>query len=170
MKIAIIGSGIAGLTSAYLLNKQHDVEVFEKNDYIGGHTHTVPVHVHGKDYAIDTGFIVFNDRTYPHFRKLMRELNVAWQDTEMSFSVRDPDTGLEYNGHNLNTLFAQRSNLFSPKFYRLINGILRFNKAAKAAYESGDNLDEVTLGEFLQRQSISNEVSELYLLPMVAAI
>jgi predicted NAD/FAD-binding protein len=170
MKIAIIGSGIAGLTSAYLLHKQHDVQVFEKNDYIGGHTHTVPVNVHGEEYTVDTGFIVFNDRTYPNFRALMRELNVAWQDTEMSFSVRDPETGLEYNGHNLNTLFAQRKNLFSPKFYRLINGILRFNNAAKAAYENGENLDELTLGEFLQQQDISNEVSELYLLPMVAAI
>ncbi|WP_417665123.1 NAD(P)/FAD-dependent oxidoreductase [Pseudidiomarina sp.] len=170
MKIAIIGSGIAGLTSAYLLNKEHQVTVFEKNDYVGGHTRTVTVNVHGKDYAIDTGFIVFNDRTYPNFRALMRELGVAWQDTEMSFSVRDPKSGLEYNGHNLNTLFAQRKNLFSPKFYRLINGILRFNKAAKGAYETGANLDELTLGEFLREQNIPQEVSELYILPMVAAI
>jgi predicted NAD/FAD-binding protein len=170
MNIAIIGSGIAGLTSAYLLSKEHQVTVFEKNDYVGGHTRTVTVNVHGKDYAIDTGFIVFNDRTYPYFRALMRELGVAWQDTEMSFSVRDPKSGLEYNGHNINTLFAQRKNLFSPKFYRLINGILRFNKAAKLAYETGANLDQLTLGEFLREQNIPKEVSELYILPMVAAI
>lgn len=170
MKIAIIGSGIAGLTSAYLLHKNHDVTVFEKNDYVGGHTHTVPVEVHGQIYHVDTGFIVFNDRTYPKFRALMREIGVTWQDTEMSFSVRDPDTGLEYNGHNLNTLFAQRKNLFSPRFHRLIRGILKFNKAAKNAYQSGANLDELTLGEFLREQHISPLVSDFYLLPMVAAI
>ncbi|WP_417664702.1 NAD(P)/FAD-dependent oxidoreductase [Pseudidiomarina donghaiensis] len=170
MKIAIIGSGIAGLTSAYLLHKNHDVTVFEKNDYVGGHTHTVAVEVHGQTYNVDTGFIVFNDRTYPKFRALMREIGVTWQDTEMSFSVRDPDTGLEYNGHNLNTLFAQRKNLFSPRFHRLIRGILKFNKAAKKAHQSGANLDEVTLGEFLREQQISSLVSDFYLLPMVAAI
>lgn len=170
MKIAIIGSGIAGLTSAYLLHSDHDIHVFEKNDYVGGHTHTVDVELHGKSYAVDTGFIVFNDRTYPKFRALMREIGVTWQDTEMSFSVRDPDTGLEYNGHNLNTLFAQRKNLFSRRFHRLIGGILKFNKAAKAAYDSGENLDQVTLGDFLKQQNISPLVSEFYLLPMVAAI
>src|SRR5690554_7370133 len=106
MNIAIIGSGIAGLTSAWLLHKQHQVTVYEKNDYVGGHTRTVNVNLQGKDYAIDTGFIVFNDRTYPYFRALMRAIGVNWQDTEMSFSVRDPKSGLEYNGHNLNTLFA----------------------------------------------------------------
>lgn len=170
MKIAIIGSGIAGLTSAWLLHKKHQVTVFEKNNYVGGHTRTVDVSVNGQKFAIDTGFIVFNDRTYPYFRALMRQLGVAWQDTEMSFSVRDPHSGLEYNGHNLNTLFAQRKNLFSPSFYRLIGGILCFNKAAQSAYDSADNLDEVTLGEFLREQNIPNEVSELYLLPMVSAI
>lgn len=170
MKIAIIGSGIAGLTSAYLLHKHHDIRVFEKNDYIGGHTRTVAVELQGQTYAVDTGFIVFNDRTYPNFRALMREIGVHWQDTEMSFSVRDPDTGLEYNGHNLNTLFAQRKNVFSPRFYQLIRGILRFNKAAKKAHDSGQNLDDVTLGEFLRAQQISPLVSEFYLLPMVAAI
>lgn len=170
MKIAIIGSGISGLTSAYLLHKHHEVTVFEKNDYVGGHTHTVPVEVHGQSFDVDTGFIVFNDRTYPKFRALMREIGVTWQDTEMSFSVRDPDTGLEYNGHNLNTLFAQRSNVFSPRFIRLIRGILKFNKAAKLAHQSGADLDQLTLGEFLREQNISPLVSDYYLLPMVAAI
>lgn len=170
MKIAIIGSGIAGLTSAYLLHQHHEVTVFEKNDYVGGHTHTVPVEVHGQSFNVDTGFIVFNDRTYPKFRALMREIGVTWQDTEMSFSVRDPNTGLEYNGHNLNTLFAQRSNLFSPRFIRLIRGILKFNKVAKLAHQSGADLDQLTLGEFLREQNISPLVSDYYLLPMVAAI
>ncbi|MDT7525046.1 FAD-dependent oxidoreductase [Pseudidiomarina sp. GXY010] len=170
MKIAIIGSGIAGMTSAYLLQQQHEITLFEKNSYIGGHTRTVTVEVQGKEYAIDTGFIVFNDRTYPLFRKLMREIGVSWQDTEMSFSVRDPESGLEYNGHNLNTLFAQRKNLVSPSFWRLIRGILKFNKAAKEAYNSGADLDQLTLGEFLRQQHIHPSVSEFYLLPMVAAI
>jgi len=170
MKIAIIGSGIAGMTSAYLLQQQHEITLFEKNSYIGGHTRTVTVEVQGKEYAIDTGFIVFNDRTYPLFRKLMREIGVSWQDTEMSFSVRDSESGLEYNGHNLNTLFAQRKNLVSPSFWRLIRGILKFNKAAKEAYNSGADLDQLTLGEFLRQQHIHPSVSEFYLLPMVAAI
>lgn len=171
MKIAVIGSGIAGLTSAYLLQREHQVTVFEKNAEIGGHTATKTVHVQGKDYRIDTGFIVFNDRTYPYFRAMMRSLGVEWRDTEMSFSVRDPESGLEYNGHNLNTLFAQRRNLWNPSFYRLILGILKFNKAAKAAYESqGEALDEMTLGEFLAQQQLPEVVKEQYLLPMVAAI
>ena len=131
MKIAVIGSGIAGLTCAYYLSREHEVSVFEKRDRIGGHTCTNDVKVNNTMYAVDTGFIVFNDKTYPRFKRLLRELKVAWRDTEMSFSVTDPESGLEYNGHNLNTLFAQRSNLFSPKFYRLVSGILAFNKAAK---------------------------------------
>ncbi len=171
MRIAVIGTGIAGLTSAWLLQREHQVTVFEKNDYIGGHTATKTIPVQGKNYAIDTGFIVFNDRTYPYFRAMMRELGVAWRDTEMSFSVRDPDSGIEYNGNNLNTLFAQRKNLLSRKFWRLIRGILKFNKAAKAAYaEHGDRLDSKTLGEFIAEQKLPAEVSQLYLLPMVAAI
>lgn len=171
MRIAVIGTGIAGLTSAWLLQREHQVTVFEKNDYIGGHTATKSILFEGKTYPIDTGFIVFNDRTYPYFRAMMRELGVTWRDTEMSFSVRDPDTGIEYNGNNLNTLFAQRKNLFSRKFWRLIRAILKFNKAAKAAYaEHGDSLDNKTLGEFIAEQKLPAEVSELYLLPMVAAI
>jgi len=171
MRIAVVGTGIAGLTSAWLLQRQHQVTVFEKNDYIGGHTATKMITVEGKEYPIDTGFIVFNDRTYPYFRAMMRELGVSWRDTEMSFSVRDPSTGIEYNGNNLNTLFAQRKNIISPKFWRLIGGILKFNKAAKAAYAvHGDALDNKTLGEFITELKLSAEVSELYLLPMVAAI
>ncbi|KFZ31980.1 FAD-dependent oxidoreductase [Pseudidiomarina salinarum] len=170
MKIAIIGSGISGLTSAWLLNADHQVEVFEKNDYIGGHTRTIKINKQGHDYHVDTGFIVFNDKTYPNFRALLRKLDVKWRDTEMSFSVRDPKSGLEYNGHNLNTLFAQRKNLFSPEFYRLISGILKFNKAAKAAYDEGDDLNDLTLGDFLRKQDLPQSVADLYLLPMVAAI
>lgn len=170
MKIAVIGSGIAGMTCAHLLSEEHHVELFESNDYIGGHTHTVNVEVQGKNYAVDTGFIVFNDRTYPNFRALMRKIGVTWRDTEMSFSVRDPRSGLEYNGHSLNTLFAQRKNIFKPSFYRLLNGILKFNKHAKAAHHEQANSNEKTLGEFLEAQELPQEVADYYLLPMVAAI
>ncbi len=170
MKIAVIGSGIAGMTCAHLLSEEHQVELFESNDYIGGHTHTVDVEVQGQSYAIDTGFIVFNDRTYLNFRALMRKIGVTWRDTEMSFSVRDPLSGLEYNGHSINTLFAQRKNLFKPSFYKLLNGILAFNKQAKAAHQDLSRAQEQTLGEFLAAQKLPQKVADYYLLPMVAAI
>ena len=123
MKIAIIGSGISGLVAAYHLQHEHDVTVFEANDYIGGHTNTASAEVDGESYAVDTGFIVFNDWTYPNFIQLLDELKVESQPTEMSFSVHDEKTGLEYNGHSLNTLFAQRRNFFRPKFYRMVADI-----------------------------------------------
>lgn len=131
MKIAVVGSGIAGLTTAYYLTNHHEVTVFEKNDYIGGHTNTIEVNDKKGPVGVDTGFIVFNDRTYPRFKRLMTEVGVTWRDTEMSFSVQDPESGLEYNGHTLLTLFAQKRNLFRPKFYRLLKGIVTFNEAAK---------------------------------------
>ncbi|RUO55587.1 NAD(P)/FAD-dependent oxidoreductase [Pseudidiomarina homiensis] len=170
MKIAVIGSGIAGMTCAHLLSDEHQVELYERNDYIGGHTHTVQVEVQGQDYAVDTGFIVFNDRTYPHFRALMRKIGVTWRDTEMSFSVRDPLSGLEYNGHSLSTLFAQRKNFFKPSFYKLLNGILKFNKRAKEAHQNLAENQHQTLGQFLAAQHLPQEVADYYLLPMVAAI
>ena len=123
--IAIIGSGISGLTAAYLLSKKNHVTVFEKNDRIGGHTATVDIEKNGQSFAIDTGFIVFNDKTYPNFLALLSEIGIGKQATEMSFSVHNCQTGMEYNGHNLNTLFAQRRNLFRPKFWGLVKEILR---------------------------------------------
>ena len=135
MKIAIIGSGISGLTCAYLLNRQHDITVFEASDWVGGHSHTVDVEVKGERFAIDTGFIVFNDWTYPNFILLLDQLGVASQPTEMSFSVRDPKSGTEYNGNNLNSLFAQRRNLLSPGFWGMLRDILRFNREAHARPE-----------------------------------
>ena len=128
MRIAIIGTGIAGMTAAYLLSQDHEIVVFEANDYIGGHTNTIQVNTNEKSYAVDTGFIVFNEKTYPNFVKLMKQLGVEWQNSNMSFSVKCELSGLEYNGNNLNSLFAQRSNLFKPSFYRMIKDILRFNK------------------------------------------
>ena len=168
-RIAIIGSGISGLTTAYLLHKSHEITLFEAHDYIGGHTHTVKVAQGEQSYDIDTGFIVCNDRNYPNFLKLMDKLNIAMQPTEMSFSVRNDPLGLEYNGHNLNTLFSQRRNLLRPKFYRLIRDILYFNKAAKKAIEEGV-AENITLDTFVNQQSLSDIFKNNYLLPMAAAI
>ena len=167
--IAVIGSGIAGLTAAHLLSREHRVTVFEANDYIGGHTHTVPVTMDGDTVAVDTGFIVCNDRNYPHFLTLMGQLGVGIKPTEMSFSVHNPALNMEYNGHNLNTLFGQRRNLFRPRFYRLVRDILRFNSASRSALDSGE-VDDITLGAFVARQGLGEAFRDNYLLPMVAAI
>jgi predicted NAD/FAD-binding protein len=170
MKIAIIGSGIAGLTSAYLLNRSHDITLFEAADWIGGHTHTVDVQLNGRDYAIDTGFIVFNDWTYPNFIRLLGTLGVGFKPTEMSFSVRDPKTGTEYNGNNLNSLFAQRSNLFSPSFWGMLRDILRFNREALADLESQRIAADTTLGDYLNSRGYGKRFIEHYIVPMGAAI
>jgi predicted NAD/FAD-binding protein len=168
--IAIIGSGISGLTAAYLLSKKYHVTVFEKNDRIGGHTATVDIEKNGQSFAIDTGFIVFNDKTYPNFLALLSEIGIGKQATEMSFSVHNCQTGMEYNGHNLNTLFAQRRNLFRPKFWGLVKEILRFNKQCKAIFDTQNYQEGMTLGKFLSDNNFSDFFSEHYILPMGAAI
>jgi predicted NAD/FAD-binding protein len=168
--IAIIGSGISGLTTAYLLSKKHKVTVFEKNDRVGGHTATVDIEKDGRSYSIDTGFIVFNDKTYPNYLALLSEIGIGRQATEMSFSVHNCQTGLEYNGHNLDTLFAQRSNIFKPKFWLLVKEILRFNKQCKSIYEENNYTDGMTLGKFLSDNNFSDFFAEHYILPMGAAI
>jgi uncharacterized protein len=168
-KIAIVGSGISGLTAAYLLNKEHDVTVFEAGEYIGGHTHTVPVTLAGQSFKVDTGFIVCNDRNYPNFLKFMNKLNVKFQPTEMSFSVRNNAMNLEFNGHNLSTLFSQRRNFFRPSFYSLVRQILRFNKVSKLVIGQG-KITDITLDEFVDQHKFSAVFRDNYLLPMVAAI
>ena len=171
MKLAIIGTGISGLVAAYRLRGRHDVTLFEALDYVGGHTNTVDVEWDGERHAIDTGFIVYNDWTYPNFIALLDELGVASQPTTMSFSVRDERTGLEYNGHSLSTLFAQRRNLLRPSFYRLLWEIARFNRIGT---EWQTNVlatePEATVAEFLARHRFSAAFCEQYLLPMGAAI
>ncbi|MFT4993390.1 MAG: putative NAD/FAD-binding protein [Paraglaciecola sp.] len=168
--IAIIGSGISGLTCAYLLNKQHNITVFEANDYIGGHTATKDVKVNGQHYAIDTGFIVYNDWTYPNFIKLMQRLAVPTQKTEMSFSVKNLLCNLEYNGNTLNSLFAQRRNIFRPRFYRIVTDLLRFNKVCKARAATEQQHGELTLHDFILQHKFSNDFTNNYILPMCAAI
>lgn len=167
MKIAIIGSGIAGNTLAYHLYKEHDITVFETESHIGGHTHTHHVTHEGRNYNVDTGFIVFNDRTYPNFIALLHELKVAWQPSDMSFSVRSEKTGLEYNGTSLNTLFAQRRNFFKPSFHQMIRDILRFNKTSLELLGEGN---EIKLGDYLQQSKYSKQFIDNYILPMGAAI
>jgi predicted NAD/FAD-binding protein len=168
MRIAIIGSGIAGNVAAYHLHREHDITVFEAGGHIGGHTHTHVVQHEGREVAVDTGFIVFNDWTYPNFIRLLKELGVEAQESEMSFSVKCTSTGLEYNGTTVNSLFAQRRNLLRPSFWRMIRDILRFNREAPALLH--DNAPEVTLGEYLQSRHYSAEFTRNYILPMGAAI
>jgi len=167
MKIAIVGAGIAGNTLAYHLSKQHDITVFEAGGHIGGHTHTHDIVHEGKRFSVDTGFIVFNDRTYPHFSHLLEQLKVPWQASDMSFSVRCEKTGLEYNGTTLNSLFAQRSNLLKPSFYRMISEILRFNKHSLELLEHGD---EIELGDYLAQHRYSRQFIDYYIVPMGAAV
>lgn len=165
-KIAIIGSGISGLTAGFILSQRHEVHLFECEPRLGGHTHTVLVPE--KQTPVDTGFIVFNDWTYPNFIKLMNKIGVESQESEMSFSVFDEKKNFEYNGHNLNTLFSQRSHLFSPQFYRFAFEIMRFNKMA---LQDLDNLKgHETLGQYLVEKGFSRKLSEYYLLPMASAI
>lgn len=170
MRIAIIGSGIAGLTCAYLLSRKHEVTVFEADEWIGGHTHTVDVNWRGERHAIDTGFIVFNDWTYPNFIRLLDQLKVASRPTEMSFSVHDPLTGLEYNGHDLNTLFAQRSNLVSPEFWGMLRDILRFNRQSLADLDARRIDASTTLGSYLRAQGYGHRFIKHYIVPMGSAI
>lgn len=168
MRIAVIGAGISGLYAAWRLGREHDVTVFEASDYAGGHTNTVDVIWQGQQYPIDTGFIVFNDWTYPHFIAMLKKLGVAWQPSNMSFSLRCERTGLEYNGTSLNSLFAQRRNIVRPSFLRMIADILRFNKESKALLaEEGDLL---SLGEYLVREGYSEPFIDHYILPMGRAI
>lgn len=168
MRIAIIGTGISGLVSGYLLHRDHDVTLFEQNAYIGGHTNTVTVDDPSGPLAVDTGFIVFNDWTYPNFIQLLDQLGVESDPTSMSFSVQCERTGLEYNGTSLNGLFSQRRNLFNPRFHRMLLDIARFNRQAPQFLEDGD--DATTVGEYLSENGYGQGFMEQYLLPMGAAI
>jgi len=168
VKIAIIGSGIAGNTLVWRLKDNHQVTVFEAGNRLGGHTHTHDLALEGREICVDSGFIVFNDWTYPHFIALLDELGVVRQATDMSFSVHCERTGFEYAGTNLNALFAQRRNLVNPRFYRLIRDILRFNRDSLALL-SGDD-DGITLGEYLKEEGYGDYFRRYYILPMGAAI
>lgn len=188
-RIAVIGSGVSGLTCAHYLIDAHDVTVFEANDYIGGHVNTIDVVLQdGKkskpsnteNSAIDTGFIVFNERTYPNFFRLLHELQVPFQATDMSFSVKNTARQFEYNGHTLNTLLSQRKNILNPKFWQFIKDVLQFNKhikqlrqdyeAARAKGQDISTFTEQTLGGYLAQKRYGKLFLDNYLLPMVSAI
>ena len=168
MRIAIIGSGISGMTSAYLLSEDHEVVVYEANDYIGGHTNTADVSLNGQQYAVDTGFIVFNEKTYPNFVKLMNRLGVGWQDSVMSFSVQCEKTGLEFSPSNLNSLFIQRRNLLKPSFYRMLWDVVRFKRDSEELLKS-EGFD-VPLAEFLIGKGYSQSFIEHFIIPMGEAV
>ena len=167
-RIAIIGTGISGLTVAWNLHREHEVVLFEANDYAGGHTATKDVELRGKQYAVDTGFIVFNDWTYPNFIALLEALGAPWQWSNMSFSLSCARSGLEYNGTSVNSLFAQRRNILNPRFLRMIADILCFNGRARELLRTGG--DGLTLGEYLQRGGYSRAFIEQYIVPMGRAI
>ena len=177
MRIAIVGAGISGLVAAYLLDRRHEVRVFEAAQHAGGHTFTFEVEEErgsgvdrdaDRKVSVDMGFIVYNDRTYPNFCRLLDELGVETQESDMSFGVRNDRTGLEYCGSSsLNQLFAQRSNLVRPSFYRMISGIFKFHRRAS---ELSDDERAMSLGEFLERERLPTPFVESYLVPMISAI
>ena len=168
MKVAVIGAGIAGNVAAHRLHPEHEVTVFEAASHAGGHSHTHEVGIGGKQVRVDTGFIVYNERTYPRFTALLAKLGVATQESCMSFSMRDDASGLEYNGTSVNALFAQRRNLFRPSFLGMVRDILRFHREAPRLLERPG--DELPLGEYLAAGRYGRAFREHYILPMGAAI
>ena len=185
VKIAIIGTGVAGLVTAHHLHPHHDLTIFEASDRVGGHVNTVEVELDGAHHRVDTGFIVYNERNYPAFVGLLAELGVATQPSTMSFGVADAESGIEFRASNLNSLFAQRRNLVNPSFLRLLVDIVRFNRDARAliAAEVGPGLGPVltpeigvgsgpeeTLAEFVRRGGYSEGFMERFLIPFGASI
>lgn len=168
MKIAIIGSGISGLVVANELHQQHEIDLYEANGYPGGHTNTIDVEIAGKNLSIDTGFIVFNNWTYPNFIRLIESIGVEYQKSQMSFSVSSEQDNLEYSGSSFGTLFAQKRNWLRPQHYLMLKDILRFNRQSPKVLEA-TNLRE-TLGEYLQRNKYSRYFIDNYIVPMGSAI
>jgi predicted NAD/FAD-binding protein len=168
MRIAVVGTGIAGMVTAFLLSDEHELVVFESEDYVGGHTHTIDVALNGQTYAVDTGFIVFNEKTYPNFIELMKRLGIAWQLSNMSFSVQCKKTGLEFSPSSLNSLFIQRKNLLRPSFYRMIFDIFKFRRESEALLNTDDY--SLTLEKFLTGKNFSRRFIEHFIMPMGEAI
>ena len=177
MKIAVIGAGISGLSAAWRLSRDgHEVSLYEAGLYFGGHTNTVDIEVEGQRFGVDTGFLVFNHRTYPNLVRLFDELNVHTTASDMSFAVKMPMSDhaqarvLEWAGSNLDTVFAQRSNLLSPRFWRMLRDIMRFNRQTTAMALTPSAMEEIPLGDFLTANGYSDEFRDWYLLPMAGCI
>lgn len=169
MKIAVIGSGISGLGASYLLAQKHEVHLFESDSRLGGHAHTSHINSGSDSFYVDTGFLVYNDLTYPHLRSMFRHLQVETVESDMSLSIQVPSVGLEWAGDSLNTVFAQRKNLFSFRFYRLVLDILKFHKNAEQNCELAKK-NQWTVAQLLKEQAYSSELTEWYIMPMLAAI
>lgn len=168
MRIAIVGAGVSGLTTAYLLHRDHEVMVFEADDRIGGHAHTVRVETASETHWLDTGFIVFNDRNYPNFERLLSRLGVASQASDMSFGVSDARGSFEYASHSLNGVFAHRRHLLNGRFLRMLADIPRFQRAARQLLASGD--ESVSLRDWLNRQRLSQRFIDCLIVPQAAAV
>ena len=167
LKIAVVGSGVSGLVTAWLLSKHHDVSIFEKNDYVGGHVHTHTFESSIGPQNVDSGFIVFNDRTYPNFEKIINSLGVEFQDTTMGFSLKTDDD-FEYSGNSMSSLFAKKRHLFSSKFYSFLLNIIKFNKSSMSIMSSLN--EDVTLEEHLKSINVSQLAIDNYIIPMGASI
>lgn len=168
-KIAVIGTGIAGMGASYFLNSEYDLEIFEKNDYVGGHTNTVTVKENGQDINIDTGFIVYNEVTYPNLIRLFEKLSVPVKNSQMSFSVQHLPAGLEFCGSGIDGLFAQRKNFLNPSYYRLLYNINRFNKESVSLLDKQEYQD-ITLEEYIKIFRFHPDLLEYYLIPMSSAV
>ena len=168
MRIAIVGGGIAGLVAAHELSRHHQVVLFEADHRVGGHTHTVTTQHEGQAWSVDTGFVVFNRRTYPHFCRLLDSLGVSSRISDMSFSVRHEARDVEWNGHSLNQIFAQRRNALRPSFLSLLKQIARFQRDAPGVLAEGQGTETIT--EFLQRGGYNQHFVDLYLAPLGAAL
>mgnify|MGYP001241062623 FL=1 len=168
MKIAVIGSGISGLSSAYYLSKKYKVDLFEKDDHFGGHSYTYEIKERDKIVPVDLGFIVFNEVTYPNLIRFFKHLNVPYEKSDMSFSVSIKNSNIEYSGSGLGGLFANKSNLFNLKFLNMIKEIISFYKIAPELLN--EEIREQTLGDYLKEKKLSKYFIEYHLIPMVAAI
>ena len=167
--MAVIGAGVAGLTAAHILSKKYEITLIEKDNRIGGHTNTINVEEKGKEIGVDTGFIVLNDRNYPHFKKLLNNLDIKIRNTDMSFSYYDENDGFNYAGTGISGYFSQKRNLFSPKHYRFLLNVKKYSKIAAKDVENKKVLDE-TLGEYLIRKNFPSEIKNKFMIPMGAAV
>ena len=168
-RIAIVGTGISGLACAHFLHRDHEVTLFEKDDRIGGHSHTVVADEEGREVPVDTGFMVYNEVTYPHLTRLFQELKVETKKTSMSFSVQHVEDHLEFNGGSVNLLFGQRRNLFRPRFWKMLMQIDRFNKETVAEVKN-PQFPDMTLAEYVNERGYGQDFLRWYLSPMAAAV